>query len=401
MTFRRLKGYCALIIGFVLPVASFFPAQTAPAEESPGAGKFADIHLNPNGVSPSAECGKCHKDIYSDWKNSLHAQAPYNPVFQTAFLQAYFERGEEVRQICLNCHAPIASLNADFKLKQEITMEGINCDYCHSTAETSSLPGVNGPRNRFEFGLLKQGPLKNAASPVHQTRFNELFSQSQFCGGCHEYETGTGVKLIETYSEWKNGPYPAKGIQCQYCHMRKIAGKTVPEEIKQTPGKEISSHDIAGGHSPAKREESVDIKIASVSKFKQKVEIAVDVVNKGAGHKLPTGIPSKKIVLQVSIQSKSGEARQTQQRTYQKIMVDEKGDPVTGDYDLLLSKAAKILSDNRIAPLETRRENFTFFVPEEKNLKISAAVYYDHNPKIIQPSPIHVKLREVQETLRP
>lgn len=385
----RLGKYSVRIFGALLMILASSQNILGKEPEKP-----VTAQLNPGGISSSLECGKCHKDIYKTWKNSLHAEATDNPVFKTAYLQAYFERGDEARKTCLKCHAPIAFLNNDLTLSQNVTREGINCDYCHSIAEI--LPG--GPR--FEFNLLKQGPLQNVTSPVHPTRFNALFKQSQFCGGCHEYKSANGVKLIETYSEWMQGPYPAKGKQCQSCHMMKVAGKIVTHEVQQTPENEISSHDIAGGHSISKREESIDIKIVVTNTFKQKVEVTVNITNKGAGHKIPTGIPSKKIVLQVSIQSKTGETYQMHQKTYQKVLEDADGNPVTSDTDLLMGKAVKIISDNRIAPLETRREKFTFFVPEEKDQKISAAVFYDHNPKVIQPSPIHIKLHEVFETIR-
>ena len=220
----RIGKYIAKHLGALLVI--FVLAQTVLAGEPE---KKITVQLNPNGISSSVECGKCHKDIYTTWKNSLHAEALDNQVFKTAYLQTYFERGEEARKLCLKCHAPIAFLNNDLKLSQSIALEGINCDYCHSIAEI--LP--EGPR--FEFGLLKQGPLQNVTSPVHPTRFNALFKQSQFCGGCHEYTSANGIKLIETYSEWSQGPYPAQGKQCQSCHMRKVVGKIVATEGKQTP----------------------------------------------------------------------------------------------------------------------------------------------------------------------
>lgn len=363
----------------------------------PGKDVFAvDVNmpvLNSKGITQSLECAKCHKDIYSTWNESLHAKAAENPVFTAAFLQVYFERSESARTLCLRCHAPVTAINNDFKLGQGVTREGVNCDYCHSIAEITS----QGPR--FEFDLLKQGPLRDVTSPVHKTRFNELFKQSQLCAHCHDLETANGLKLIETYTEWKQGPYPAKGTQCQDCHMRKVAGKIVAPEVKQTPEKTISSHDIAGGHSTSKREESVGIKITDIARHKQKIVVAIDVTNKGAGHKIPTGIPTKKIVLQVSIQSKNGETYQMQKKIYQKLLADENGQPVISDSDIFLGKAVKIVSDNRIAPLETRREKFTFFVPDEKDQKISAAVFYEHNPKIIQSAPIHIKLHEVIESI--
>ncbi len=79
--------------------------------------------------------------------------------------------------------------------------------------------------------------------------------------------------------------------------------------------------------------------------------------------------------------------------------MDGDGNPVTSDADLLLGRGEKIISDNRIGPLETVRESFTFFVPEEGDQVVSAAVFYMHHPEVIQPSPIHIKMNEVTQVL--
>ncbi|NIQ00275.1 MAG: hypothetical protein GWM98_07410, partial [Nitrospinaceae bacterium] len=72
--------------------------------------------------------------------------------------------------------APIANLTYDFGLEEPLTHEGINCDYCHSISrvqQTNSEFTVE-----HQFGLLKQGPLQNVKSPVHETRHNPLYRQS-------------------------------------------------------------------------------------------------------------------------------------------------------------------------------------------------------------------------------
>jgi hypothetical protein len=375
----------ALLIGVASPASAEKP-------KTPGAAQ-----LNPQGFSASAECGKCHADIYAAWKNSLHAQASDNSVFQTAFLQSYFERGEPARQLCLTCHAPIAGINNDLKLAQPLTRENINCDFCHSIAEV--LPGFNGPHYKFAFGLLKQGPRPQADVRIHTTRTNEAFSQSRYCAGCHEMDLPNGVKLIGTFSEWQASPYARENTHCQNCHMPKIPGKIVNDP--SVPEQKISGHDIAGGHSISKREEAIDIAITDVSRYKNKLTVSVNVTNKGAGHKLPTGLPSKKIVLQVTVQSRSGGPNMRQEKTYQKMLVDAGGAAVTLDADLMLGKGVTIASDNRIAPQETRREQFTFFVPEGETYKISAAAFYNHSPRIVQAAEIHLKLKEVHTQTGP
>jgi hypothetical protein len=388
---RKLRRvFYILIISSVL-----IGAQSLWAVEVDKKRNLPRVYLNENGVSASSECGKCHKDIYASWKNSLHSQVKDNAVFWTAYLQAYYDDSEKARVLCLSCHAPVAIINKDFSLNKKLSGEGVNCDFCHS------ISGVHQKRNKFEYeheyGLLKQGPLKDVESPVHETKFNRLFKQSQLCAACHEYETGTGVKIIETYSEWEQGPYSKEGTHCQDCHMRKIKGKIVDSEIAKTPEKKISSHDIAGGHSLAMRDKSLDIQVSSIERIKQKLTVTVDITNKGVGHKIPTGLPSKKLILKVVAESSSGDIFKTQKKVYKKSLIDRNGDLVEKDSDLMLGKVMRIISDNRINPKETRREKFTFFVPEGEALKISAMVFYNHNPEIVEEIPINIKMNEVSK----
>ncbi len=359
---------------------------------------ISGIHLNTKGFSSSRQCGQCHRALFEDWKHSLHADASSNAVFHAAYLQVYFEQGERARPACLSCHAPVAYFNNDSKLTQAISREGVSCDFCHSIAET--LPGTpEGPQFRFEFGGVKQGPLKDSKSPAHETRFNELYQQSLFCKGCHEQKSRSGLPMITTWSEWKESPYPDKGVTCQQCHMEQIPGKTVVASVQNSARNRISNHNIAAGHSLTKRRQALEIKIAGIETHKNRIRVHVDLTNTGAGHKMPTGLPVKKIILEVKVEDAHG-GRQSQQKVYQKIMADGQGRPVTKVVDLMLGKATRVVSDNRIAPLETRRESFTFFADKPEDQTVSAAAYYSYTPEILQPAPIHIKLNEVQRRVR-
>ncbi len=360
---------------------------------------ISGIHLNTKGFSSSRQCGQCHKDIFADWEHCLHAHSSNNAVFEAAYLQVYFERGEGARKTCLGCHAPVAYFNNDPKLTQPISHEGVSCDFCHSIAEV--LPGTpEGPQFRFEFGGVKQGPMKDSKSPAHSTRYNELYRQSLFCKGCHEQVNPSGIPMITTFSEWEQSPYPDKGITCQKCHMEPVAGKTVAEFVKKTTATQISNHNIAAGHSLTKRRQALEIKITTIETHRNRIRVQVDLTNTGAGHKMPTGLPVKKIILEVKVEDANGGHRQMQQRVYQKIVADKQGQVVTRVVDLMLGKAVTVVSDNRIAPLETRRESFTFFVRKPKDQTVSAAAYYSYTPEILQPAPIHIKLNEVQRRVR-
>ena len=223
-----LKMFRVWLVGFC--VGGALCASTALAEKEAGpALDISGIHLSVKGFSSSRKCGQCHKEIYNDWKHSLHADASGNAVFQAAYMQVYFEQGERARPACLSCHAPVAYFNNDPKLTQAISREGVSCDFCHSIAEV--LPGTTeGPQFRFEFGGVKQGPLKKSNSPAHQTRFNDLYQQSLFCKGCHEQKSQSGQPIIATWSEWN--------------------GKKAPIRIKESPAKKICATKLAITISP-------------------------------------------------------------------------------------------------------------------------------------------------------
>jgi len=377
----------------------FLTPVVAEGQEISSSPNIAGIHLNTQGFSPSRQCGQCHRELFNQWQRSLHADSSGNAVFQAAYMQVYFEQGERARPACLSCHAPVAYFNNDPKLTQAISREGVSCDFCHSIAEV--LPGTpEGPQFRFEFGGVKQGPLKNSKSPIHQTRFNELYRQSLFCKGCHELKSQNGLPMITTWSEWKESPYPDKGITCQQCHMEKIQGTTVAASVQKKTRHQISNHDIAAGHSLTKRRQALEIKITGIETLKNRIRVQVDLTNTGAGHKMPTGLPAKKIILEVKVEDADGGHRQIQQKVYQKMMADGQGRPVTRLVDLMLGKATTVVSDNRIAPLETRQESFTFFVGKPEDQTVSATAYYSYTPEILQPAPIHIKLKEVQRRVR-
>ena len=393
-----LKKFRVWLVGFCVGGVFLAPAVLW-GQETASSPKISGVHLNTKGFSSSRQCGQCHKELYNDWKRSLHADASGNAVFKAAYMQVYFELGERARPACLSCHAPIAYFNNDPKLTQAISREGVSCDFCHSIAE--ALPGTTeGPQFRFEFGGVKQGPLKNSKSPAHQTRFNELYQQSLFCKGCHEQKSRSGLPMITTYSEWEASPYPDKGVTCQKCHMEQMPGKIVAASVQKNHRNRISNHDIAAGHSLTKRRKALEIKIVAVETHKNRIQVQVDLTNTGAGHKMPTGLPVKKIILEVKVEDANGGHRQIQQRVYQKVLADAQGKAVTQLVDLMLGKGTMVLSDNRIAPLEARRESFTFFVAKPEEQTVSATAYYSYSPEILQPAPIHIKLNEVQRRVR-
>ncbi|HVP36136.1 MAG TPA: multiheme c-type cytochrome [Terriglobales bacterium] len=339
--------------------------------------------------SPSQECWTCHKNIYKDWSNSMHAKAVEDPVFKSDYLHALDEQGEKVRGYCLNCHSPVTRYTGDVYLKNQISVEGINCDFCHSVQsidlENSKNPFMVNP------GSTEYGPYQNASSPAHQTEYSELHTQSEFCAGCHQLKNGNEVLVLGTYSEWKQSPYPDQGTECQNCHMPKVPGMPIVDPKVKKSQLDMTSHLFLGGHS------EINLQHAATLRTELKVErgkalVTVFVTNAESGHKLPTGIPARKIVLQVRLLNKKGELISQQEKVYQKILLGQNDEVLTESYKMILD-GASISSDNRIAPKETRQERFEFnLAPGTKPFSVEAALRYQYPVPVLTTGLMEVEM---------
>ena len=83
----------------------------------PGIALTAEIQSR---YEPSGVCGACHADIHGMWANGMHAHAYDDPIFQTSFLQAFFETTGGATASCLRCHDPTSRIPEDFDVKKDI-----------------------------------------------------------------------------------------------------------------------------------------------------------------------------------------------------------------------------------------------------------------------------------------
>ncbi|MBI3752605.1 MAG: hypothetical protein HY266_00980 [Deltaproteobacteria bacterium] len=179
-------------------------------------------HQNDFALYPE-ECGQCHKDQYTDWKDSLHSKSvgpglmgQLNPFQDTQFAQS-----------CYFCHAPmeeqtemkgqkargkgqeeyIKNPSFDNKLK----LSGVSCSVCHLREGK-----VYGPMRR----------VKGQGSRVRDNHDGfiekDFFEKAEFCAACHQLDEGyelNGKLLVNTYREWKESIYGKNNVTCQNCHM--------------------------------------------------------------------------------------------------------------------------------------------------------------------------------------
>jgi len=206
----------------------------------------------------SSVCGGCHTKIYEAWNRSLHANSSRDPIFQTAIFQSLSIASLKEVSKCFYCHAPAAKKIEGIDFMSEDILEGITCDYCHSTSriEKGKIPAL-----RSLPGIIKYGPYGGLESPVHKTQENPIFKKSELCMGCHDYwNKNTGI--LTTYSEWKSSKYSSEGVQCQKCHMPYIEGELVTPSIKKSLNK-INLHEPPGGRSTEQLKKAAEVKITS------------------------------------------------------------------------------------------------------------------------------------------
>lgn len=208
----------------------------------------------------------------------------------------------------------------------------------------------------------------NKTAP-HKPEYREFFLRSEFCGGCHDLYVNN-VPVMETYTEWKAGPYAATN-QCQGCHMEPPRGSG-------------PKHRFTGGHFESRAKEAAGVQMEAEIKAGT-ARVTAYVTNKGSGHKIPTGIPSRRLILHLKAKDDRGNIIYQEDRYYRKVLADKEGREITEDFRLMLD-FARVPSDNRIAPKETRVETFTFPVPSTTGrVYTEASLEYSYKPIILMP----------------
>lgn len=255
--------------------------------------------------------------------------------------------------------------------QQNHAREGISCTLCHQMVDDGVSEPTSGnfsvaPEGDANANIIygpydnpRAGPMQN--NTAYGVSQSDYISSSEHCGSCHDLDTPTfdintghpaapAIMFREqaAYSEWLNSSYGEGGASersCQDCHMQspesyqtQIAiaqsGATNPGWPQRSP---FSQHDVAGGNTYVLgllqrwREElgiaastteagfdaaiakgrdmlgqAAQVTLESPSVAAGELQLAVRIANK-TGHKLPTGYPSRRMWLQLSLVNAQGE----------------------------------------------------------------------------------------------
>jgi hypothetical protein len=362
---NRSAGVLVLSI-LVLAAATPATGAAPPAQARPASGPFAS----------SKSCAACHDVLFKAWSDSAHARAATSPAYLEAVRRAVEAAGDKkaAREACAWCHAPATILTGDVDLQQAISREGITCDFCHTVAavDLSRVPPFDS-----KPGPVKRGPFEYTRVQGHEAAYSTLHRTSPLlCASCHEFKNANGVAVLSNYSEWKEGPYPARGVGCQDCHMA-----LVPGTVARVPGprgsqRVVNLHRLVGGSAMSQLARGLELRIESVSVSSGSAEVAVVVTNEAAGHSVPGGLATKSLVLAAGAEAADGTLEHRQERVYRRELKDAQGVTLVSVADMF-ARAASVGSDTRIKPRESRRERFSVPIPSGARAIVVRLEYRD------------------------
>ena len=314
--------------------------------------KAIPYQKTPEGIDSlrAESCGTCHREIYEEWKTSIHARAYEDPFFQ-----AYWKRDGNI-WICLNCHTPLENQQptlieeiprgrvekaiqvANPHYDPEYQKEAITCAACH-----------------VREGVI-MGPFDDSVAP-HPTKFDPSFRTTQVCYRCHNVVSGPAqlyrVGPCGTYVEYEGKFFmQERGMICQSCHMPEVERPVT----NGGPIRQGRRHLWRGGHDPdmVKRAVAVQVKAYPARpKAGEQVRFTLTLINAGAGHKIPTGDPDRHFTVEFIVQDK------------QDKVLDRRTDTM-GRW-ILWQPAIVELYDNRLLPLASRDYTFSYRLPTNQD----------------------------------
>jgi Flp pilus assembly protein TadD len=255
----------------------------------------------------SQTCGECHKDIYEQWKSSMHHMASFNNQFYRKSIE-YMQSVEGTRgsKWCAGCHDHAVFFNGRFDkpISEQIdtpeAQAGLGCMSCHAIVHVGSTMGnadfaVEYPP-LHELASSHSGPIRAVASfltylnpqPHRMTFMKPFMREAEFCAACHKVHLDVPVnnyrwfRGFNDYDNWQASGvsgqgarsfyYPDKSMACADCHMPLVASKDPGNREGQ-----IHSHRFAAANTAVPYVEQDGEQLDATEKFLKSGFITVDI----------------------------------------------------------------------------------------------------------------------------
>ncbi len=387
----------------------------------------------------SLNCGSCHANYYDRWRQSTMAKTTRNKRVLDQYETAGDAKWQcaDCHAPGAAVHAPGQTDLKAVAARGGVKADGVFCDFCHKikAVEVSPEPGVRtvtlnrieGPPRRMGMmsmnAVFAYGTLADVVTPPMVPSFNSLFSKSEFCSACHldgrelpngktwdyqsvypeadpaDFRNGRIVPNQWTYMEWKNwqnglaADDPNKGQQCQDCHMNWTEEMLPYDEfivegrghmmgnmmnqlgVRRDPST-IHPHTFEGA--TAKRLKNTAYLYVRPTLQGSRLSAMVSVTNTNTGHRLPTGVTFRSMVLVIEVTDSTGTVLKqvggptvpdwegTGDRSqgdfgglpgvaYARVTADDRG-----NLNVPFWEATRIVSDNRPLPMKQDVNTFIF-----------------------------------------
>jgi YVTN family beta-propeller protein len=352
-------------------------------------------------ANPTLGCGHCMAPSFAEWSDTAHAGSATNRRFLSLYngtdlsgarviAPGYKSDFPGTAGNCATCHAPGAAYDAPFTTDMNtltgVNREGVFCEFCHKVGAVYLNPATGRPYNNapgtismrlfrpFASDQLFFGSLDDVARRVS---YLPLEQRSQFCAPCHQFSFW-GTPIYQSYREWQESPYPARGVQCQTCHQPPGTSPTfvLPEKggLARDPAR-LASHRDLGLKDTTFMQSTVALTVTTQT-IASTLHVSVTLTNVGAGHHVPTDSPLRNMVLVITGTTGPGQALLLQTgptvptwgggyagqpgQGYAKILKDA----LTGAVPAInYWKQTLIVSDNRLPALGSDTTNYVFALP--------------------------------------
>ncbi len=292
------------------------PASMNEEGRGPGSPFFpSSADTNVRGIIPadffttSAACGRCHKDIYEEWKSSAHHFSSFNNQWYRKSIEYMQDTvGTRPSKWCAGCHDHAVFFNGRFDrpIKEQIdtpeAQAGLACTSCHSITHVKSTMG----QGDFDIEFPPMHDLAASENPFlrfahdrltfidpqpHRDIFLKPFhteQSAQFCSACHKVHLDVPVnhyrwsRGFNEYDNWQASGvsgegarsfyYPKTPAACRDCHMP-LVDSTDPAAKN---GK-VRSHRFAAANTALPFVNHDPVQLKAVQDFLRDGQISVDV----------------------------------------------------------------------------------------------------------------------------